>query len=668
MRELHDLQGWGKKRLALLESRDIVRSSQLLYTLPSGYQDTSQLTPIDQMTEEGRSYAFEGTVITGPSLHRVRGMQWVSATIFDESAKIRVMWFNQPWMKAQLAGEQHVVLYGLLTRKKSGLIVVNPSIVKERAILPVYRSIAGIPGKLMKDTIRLLLDEYDEEEDMPLELMEQYGLCSKKFALRQIHFPEDTDSLQRAKYRLAFEELLYYQASLTGLISQRPNGIQIGCEERDEEDFFDSLRFAPTGAQRRVMKQIACDLRSPVAMARMVQGDVGCGKTLIAFGALVLCVNAGFQGALMAPTEILAGQHLQSAMEMLRPLGITCGLLTGKLTAAQKRLAKEAIESGEWQVVIGTHALISEGVNFKCLGLVITDEQHRFGVRQRTNLALKGEQPNVLVMSATPIPRSLALVLYGDLDISVVDEMPPGRKTVTTRIVPEEKREGMYAFIRAEASCGRQTYIVCPLVGDSDAEGMEEMKSAQTLFEELKSSHLKQLRIGLVHGRMKAQDKDDTLGEFRQGALDVLVSTTVIEVGVNVPNATIMVIEDAHRFGLAQLHQLRGRVGRGAQESWCFLLSKPNERLKTLCQTNDGFVIAQKDLELRGSGEFFGTRQSGDPQMPALMLAGESKILERTQEAWHMLRNDETKHNLAQEVLLAAQKRYDQCGKEVARN
>lgn len=344
-------------------------------------------------------------------------------------------------------------------------------------------------------------------------------------------------------------------------------------------------------------------------MARMVQGDVGCGKTLIAFCALYLCVRAGGQAAMMAPTEILAAQHMQSAIEMLAPLGVTCGLLTGHMTAAERRRAREAIASGEWQVVIGTHALISEGVEFADLRLTITDEQHRFGVRQRTQLENKGDAPHVMVMSATPIPRTLSLVLYGDLDLSTVDEMPPGRTPVRTRIVPEEKREGMYAFIRAQAAQGRQAYVVCPLVGEEDmADG--DLRSAAQEQKELEEA-LAPLKIGLVHGKMNKAQKEETLGLFYAGALDVLVATTVIEVGVNVPNATVMVIEGAERFGLAQLHQLRGRVGRGTDEAWCFLMANRSEKLKIMTETNDGFRIAEKDLELRGPGDMFGTRQSG---------------------------------------------------------
>jgi len=368
----------------------------------------------------------------------------------------------------------------------------------------------------------------------------------------------------------------------------------------------------------------------------------------------------------MAPTEILAAQHMQSAVQTLAPLGITCGLLTGKMTAAERRRALEAIESGEWQVVIGTHALISEGVAYRRLSLVITDEQHRFGVRQRTLLEGKGDSPHVMVMSATPIPRSLSLVLYGDLDLSTVDELPPGRTSVKTRIVPEEKRRGLYDFVRAQAAQGRQAYVVCPLVGEDDVPDMDQRSAAQELRELTRA--LAPLRVGMVHGRMKRAEKEDVLALFYAGQLDVLVATTVIEVGVNVPNATVMIIEGADRFGLAQLHQLRGRVGRGAQESWCFLMAEPNERLRTLAATSDGFAIAQKDLELRGAGEFFGTRQHGAPQMPALMLAGDARMIERARAAFLEVSRGEAYEDERRALARAGAARYARGSRTLARN
>ena len=534
------------------------------------------------------------------------------------------------------------------------------------SISPVYGAVPGVGQKVLRDAIRLLLDEYDAADELPESLLTRYGLMNRRCALDQAHFPTDFELLARAKERLAFEELLLFQAGIAGAAGMRREALPLCVKDTWIEEFFETLPFPPTGAQRRVAQEIAQDLRKELAMARMVQGDVGCGKTLIAFCALYLCVRAGGQGALMAPTEILASQHFASAVEMLAPLGITCGLVTGHMTAGERRRAREAILSGEWRVVIGTHALISEGVEFEDLRLVITDEQHRFGVRQRTMLEGKGGSPHVMVMSATPIPRSLSLVLYGDLDLSIVDELPPGRTPVRTRIVPEEKREGLYQFIRAQAAAGFQTYVVCPLVGDEDLDDPD-VRSAAQVQRELQDV-LSPLSVGLVHGRMNKRDKEETLGRFYAGELNVLVATTVIEVGVNVPRATVMVIEGAERFGLAQLHQLRGRVGRGAQESWCFMMAEPNDRLKTLVATNDGFEVAQKDLELRGAGEFFGTRQHGEPEMPALMLSSDSRLLLRTREAFLEISKDPAYNCEYMQILQAAKRRFEKSGAYLARN
>lgn len=665
MRALSEIKGFGPKRLEALEKRGVHSSLDLVERLPSGYRDTTHPMSPAQMTE-GREGCFAGFVKGKPVLHRARGMQWVSATIADEYGQLRCMWFNQPWMRDRLFDTQHVVLYGRCVKKKSGLFVINPSIEEQCDIIPIYSPIPGVGQKPLRDAVQLILEEYDVQDPLPASLVARYQLMDRREALQAAHFPTDFDTLARAKERLAFEELLLFQAGVAGASGGRREAIPLDAKDRWIESFFSRLPYAPTGAQRRVAYEIAEDLRKDRAMARMVQGDVGCGKTMIAFCALYLCVLSGGQGALMAPTEILASQHFQSAVEMLAPLGIACGLVTGRMTVAERRRAREAIASGEWQVIIGTHALISEGVEYENLRLVVTDEQHRFGVRQRTMLEGKGMSPHVLVMSATPIPRSLSLVLYGDLDISIVDELPPGRTPVKTRIVSEEKREGLYSFIRAEAAKGFQTYVVCPLVGEEESDDPD-VRSAAQVQKELAEA-LSPLSVGLVHGRMKKQEKEDALERFYGGEMHVLVATTVIEVGVNVPKATVMVIEGAERFGLAQLHQLRGRVGRGAQESWCFLMAEPNDRLKTLVSTNDGFVVAKKDLEIRGAGEFFGTRQHGEPQMPALMLAADSRLLARTREAFlEIMKSDEYAGERMQ-ILNAAQMRFTRSGSFFARN
>ena len=665
MRTLSEIKGFGPKRLEALEKRGISSALDLIERLPTGYRDTTHPLSPAQMTE-GTTACFEGFVCGKPVLHRVRGMQWVSATIADEYGRIRCMWFNQPWMKDRLFDTQHVTLYGRAVRKKSGVFVINPTLEEPGSIIPVYSVIPGVGQKALRDAVRLLLDEYDEPDVLPDAFVARHDLMDRRLALEAAHFPMDFETLARAKERLAFEELLLFQAGIAGASGVRREALPLAVQDTWIEEFFESLPFPPTGAQRRVAFEIAQDLRKTQAMARMVQGDVGCGKTLIAFCALYLCVRAGGQGALMAPTEILASQHFASAVEMLAPLGITCGLVTGHMTASERRRAREAIASGEWRVIIGTHALISEGVAFEDLRLVITDEQHRFGVRQRTMLEGKGFSPLVMVMSATPIPRSLSLVLYGDLDLSIVDELPPGRTPVRTRIVTEEKREGLYSFIRAQAALGFQTYVVCPLVGEEDMDDPD-IRSAAQVQRELQQA-LAPLSVGLVHGRMSKREKEETLGAFYAGELNVLVATTVIEVGVNVPRATVMVIEGADRFGLAQLHQLRGRVGRGSQESWCFMMAEPNERLKTLVATNDGFEVAKKDLELRGAGEFFGTRQHGEPEMPALMLSSDSRLLLRTREAFLELSKDPAYHGEYMQILEAAKRRFEKSQGYLARN
>ena len=665
MRSLSEIRSFGPKRLTALMARGVCDARDLVERLPVGYKDTTRPLSPAQMTD-GTQACFEGFVIGKPTLQRARGMQWVSATVGDELGKIRCMWFNQSWMRDRLFDTQHVVLYGRAVRKKNGLFVINPTIEEAGGISPVYAQVPGVGQKPLRDAVRLLLDEYDLPDPLPASFRARYGLMNRLEALREAHFPTDMEALARAKDALAFEELLLYQFAVAGAGGERRQAEPLAIDPAWIDDFYESLPFAPTHAQRRVISEVVQDLRGSRAMARMVQGDVGSGKTLIAFCALYLCARCGMQGALMAPTEILAGQHLQSAIEMLAPLGVTCGLLTGRMTAAERRRAHEAIESGEWKVVIGTHALISEGVRFQRLALVITDEQHRFGVRQRTMLEGKGASPHVLVMSATPIPRSLSLVLYGDLDLSTVDELPPGRTHVRTRIVPEEKREGLYSFIRAQVAQGRQAYVVCPLVGEDDVPDAEQRSAAQELQELTRA--LAPLRVGMVHGRMKKAEKEDTLALFYAGQLDVLVATTVIEVGVNVPNATVMVIEGADRFGLAQLHQLRGRVGRGAQESWCFLMAEPNERLRTLVATNDGFAIAQKDLELRGAGEFFGTRQHGVLQMPALMLSGDARLVARAREAFLEVSRDPAYEAERAVLVKAGAEKYARSGRTFARN
>lgn len=638
--KLSELKGLGKVRLAALNNAGILTLTDLLMTLPHGYRDTSVITPLSDI-QEGTPCCIQGFLKNAPKLAHFRGISRVTATLCDETGKLPLIWYNQPWIKDQLSCEEELLLYGKPERDKSGKLHMNsPRREKERALIPEYSPPAGFPAKVFADLIQQALVELDAccPESLPESIRMQYHLCERNFALRQIHAPENREMLALAQRRLAFEQLLLYQAALSILRGTPGNALPIPHQEEDIQRFWQAFPFPPTAAQNRVLHEILCDMQQSTAMRRMVQGDVGCGKTAIALGAIYICALANRQSALMAPTEILARQHYESAQKLLEPLGVKCGLLLGGMKAKERRAALAAIESGEWQLVIGTHALLSEGVIYHDLALAVTDEQHRFGVRQRQLLSQKalGEnEPHVLVMSATPIPRSLALILYGDLELSVVDELPPGRTPVKTRIVPEHKREGLYSFVKEQASAGRQTYIVCPLVEESE---MINAVSAQEMYADLVNGPLSALRIGLTYGAQDAAEKEKTLNAFSAGDIDVLVSTTVIEVGVNVPNATVMIIENADRFGLSQLHQLRGRVGRGAEESWCFLMAEPNERLTTLCSTNDGFVIARKDLEMRGPGEFLGTRQHGDSMFAGMQM--DAPLIEETQKCIRALEKD----------------------------
>ena len=632
---LTKIKGIGPARVKAFEAAGIRTVRELVMFLPKEYRDLNEVTALCDL-KPGDTACVKVRVAGEVSERRARRLLITKLYVTDDTETLPVVWYNQPWLKKQMTPGRELTLYGKAETRQGYVTLVSPVIEQGEGLIPVYRNIAGIPAKALRQSVEaaLRLCEGQWPDELPEDLRRRHDLCERNFAMRNAHFPTSREALQAARRRIAFEELLLYQVALSLFRNAGRAGIAIDFPEDAVEAFWSALPFSPTNAQRRVLDEVARDLRSDRAMARMVQGDVGSGKTAIAFAAIALAHAGGWQAALMAPTEVLARQHYEAARQLLEPMGIRCGLLVGSLTQKQHRLAHEAIASGDWDLAIGTHALITEGVEYKRLGLVVTDEQHRFGVRQRTLLSEKGDQPNVLVMSATPIPRTLSLILYGDLDISIVDELPPGRTPVQTRVVPESKREGLYGFLREEVRKGRQVYVVCPLVEESEA---IEASPAELVYEDLRTNRLPDLRIELVHGRMKPADKDAALERFRTGEADVLVSTTVIEVGVNVPNATVMVIENAERFGLAQLHQLRGRVGRGAHESWCFLMAEPNPRLRFLCSTNDGFKVAQKDMELRGPGELFGTRQSGALSAGIGALAGDTELLKLTHDEAHAL-------------------------------
>lgn len=653
----NDVRGVGPARRAALEQAGFFSPEQLAQRLPIGYRDTTRVVPL-AMLRPGMECAFEAVIARRARVVRQGGRVYVTTTLQDESGTLACTWFSAAWMARNLPTGKRFRFFGRVTRAKNGsLLGVNPRIVDVPCIEPVYRTLDKLPPKTMRSLIAAALDAGRFDDPLPETFRSRYNLCPRQFALRQAHFPKTREALDQARRRLAFEELTLFQTYLHALRTPNPKGVKIPSARAHAEAFWKSLPFAPTDAQRRALEDIRRDMAAAAPMGRLVQGDVGCGKTAIAFAALYLAARAGVQGAMMAPTEVLAAQHYRNAQQQLAPLGIACALLTGKQTASQRKAAQAQVASGEAQVVFGTHALISQDVAYHRLGLVITDEQHRFGVRQRASLSGKAEgpAPNVLVMSATPIPRTLSLILFGDLNVSIVDTLPPGRIPVKTRIVPEAKRDGMYGFIRGQAAAGKQAYVVCPLVEDSET---REGASAQAMYETLRDGPFSGLRVALVHGRQRAEEKDALLQAFAEGALDILVSTTVIEVGVDVPNATVMVIENADQFGLSQLHQLRGRVGRAGAQSYCFLMAQPNERLLALQSTTDGFVIAQKDLEQRGPGEWFGTRQHGAPEMPGAALGGDMALMEETRRAVDQLLTDPSRRHEAAAMRSAAAARF----------
>ena len=613
--ELTELSGIGPVRAETLRAMGIFSLRDLLYTLPVRYEDHDTVSPCS--TKNEGFILVNGRLVQDPKLSVFHGLKKVTATVEDETGKMPVCWYNMPWLANQFKKDQTIRLYGRLSVRNNRRVLQNPKIVQPgEGFVPVYRAIKGFPAKSFRKLIQTALNNVDDccPESLPTGFRIKHHLCELNYAIRQAHFPESMNALQIARRRLSFEQILLYLVFVTLAGSSRQQGIPFTFNREDISSYWDSLPFQPTGSQRKVLNDIAGDLVKPSAMSRLVQGDVGCGKTAVAFGAVFLSRISGFQACMMAPTEILAVQHFENAQKTLEPLGVRCRLLTGNTRAKERKIILQELKEQKCDVVFGTHALISKDVEYGKLGLVITDEQHRFGVNQRTSLQIKGKKsdtfPHVLVMSATPIPRTLALILYGDLDLSVIDELPSGRIPVKTRLVPESKRNDMYQFLRDETGKGKQAYIVCPLVDEDDEK--TEIHSAKILHDRLKEHELKGLRIGLTWGSQKPEEKDRVLHAFAEGLYDVLVSTTVIEVGVNNPNATIMIIENAERYGLSQLHQLRGRVGRGKDESWCFLFAEPSEKLRLFCSTNDGFIIAQKDLEIRGPGDLLGTRQSGN--------------------------------------------------------
>ena len=648
---LDNIRGIGKKRAEGLQKLGLNTVRDMLFYLPRDYQNFSESVPVSALTE-GICCA-ELRIHAEPRVaHPRRGLSIVSATGVDGTGKVNIVWFNQPYRKKQVQIGAGYFVYGRVRMKGKTATFENPDIEpianaeggssRTLGILPTYSLTAGIGQKVMRTMARVCVDlaQGHLTETLPEAIREQYRLCEINYAVSQAHFPDDMQTLAAARRRLGMEEVIYLMLAVEWMkqCRQEARGVAFQTDGLLAE-FLEKLPFAPTDAQRRVLADIEKDMCSPAQMNRMVQGDVGAGKTILALYALYIAQKNGYQGALMAPTELLARQHAENARRIFGDQ-IQIDLLVGSLTPRQKKEIHERLAAGTTDIAIGTHALIQEAVQFQKLGVVIADEQHRFGVRQRGALS-QGNQADTLIMSATPIPRTMTMILYGDLDVSVLNGLPPGRKPVQTRLVPPAKSAALYDYVAAHAREGKQSYVVGALI-EPDEEGA--LRSVTEIAEELKKGSLRGISVGLLHGRMRAQEKEAILEAFRAGEVMVLVATTVIEVGVDVPNACIMVIEDADRFGLAQLHQLRGRVGRGHTQSWCFLRTNADkaetmERLQTLCDSQDGFEIAQRDLELRGPGEFLGTRQSGSRENTLLHLVDNMEMLEQAQKiAQHVLK------------------------------
>lgn len=633
------LKGVGPKTAERFEKLGIVTLADLLCHYPRRYIDFSRPYSIAEAPPDTEC-VVKAEVFAKPAgriLPGGRRMERITAG--DDVSSLEITWFNNPYATQKLELGQEYYFEGIVTGGMLRRQMVNPQVRTAAQITAapfeaVYPQTEGLSSTVIAKCIRQLLPHAELLPDpLPEEMLKKYRLLSKADAVRAIHCPATEEEAFAARRRLIYEELLVLQLGIGRMKNRGSASTGAPMQRLDPAPFWASLPFSPTGAQRRAVDEILTDLSGSTSMNRLLQGDVGSGKTLVAAAAIWACIRSGYQAALLAPTEILAAQHAENLNRMLAPFGMRVALLTGGMKAAARRTTLAAIRSDEADLVVGTHAILSEGVEFARLGLAVVDEQHRFGVRQRGILAEKAANPHLLVMSATPIPRTLGLLIYGDLDISILDELPPGRKPVKTRCITGKKRRDLYGFLDREIGAGRQVYIVCPAIEDTPDGGLNAVKS---YYEDIAKALLPDRRVGLMHGKLKPKEKAAVMDDFKAGRLDALVSTTVIEVGVDVPNATVMVIENAERYGLSALHQLRGRVGRGAAESWCFLVSdntaeSVQKRLKFLCSTSDGFAVAQFDLETRGPGDFFGSRQHGLPTLQIADLMNDTRTLHAAQ-------------------------------------
>lgn len=662
------VKGVGPNRVKLLNKLGIFTLKDLITYYPRGYEDRSKPKNLCECID-GEEALIEGIAIgrvTDVRMKTKKSMQ--KLVIRDETRTATVTWFNQPYLKSKFQSGKKYKFFGKINKIYGKINITSPvfdeiDITNNTGrIIPIYPLTYNLSQNTIRKIIENGLNDIKEngnlEETLPDYILKQYNLKNINNAINDIHFPKQYTDFSLARNRLVFEELLSTQLALLQLKNNNlsdKKGI-IFNKDAKMSDVINILPFKLTKAQLKVLEEIDENMESNKSMNRLLQGDVGSGKTVVAIISAYKAVKSGYQVAILAPTAILAIQHLNNFKNILNKFDIKCELLISGLTKKQKEEILEKLQKGEIDILIGTHAMLEENVIFNNLGLVVTDEQHRFGVKQRTKMAQKGQNPDVLVMSATPIPRTLALILYGDLDISIIDELPPNRKTIETFAVTKDMDERVNNFIRKQVNEGRQAYIVCPLVEDSEEED-NDLKSVISLYEKCKKETFSNYRVDYIHGKMKQKEKDIIMNSFKNGEIDILISTTVIEVGVDVPNASIMVIEDSQRFGLAQLHQLRGRVGRGEYKSYCVLKyegkgQNTKERMKVMCETNDGFLISQKDLELRGSGDFFGTMQHGIPEFKIANLFTDMPILKLAQEASIKILNNDSKLEKEENKLL----------------
>lgn len=651
------IKGVGPNRVKLLNKIGIYTLKDLITYYPRTYEDRSKPKNICECTN-GEEALIEGIVCNRISEVRMHGKTMQKLIIRDETMSANITWFNQSYLKSRFEVGKKYKFYGRINNQYGKISMTSPvfdDIDKDNntgKIIPIYPLTFSLSQNVLRKIIENGLSEIEGkiEETLPEKMLKEYKLEELNKAIKEIHFPQEFKEFDKARNRLVFEELFAVQLALLELKNKyitEDKGIQFSKDAKIS-DIINELPFKLTKAQLKVLEEIDNNMESDKPMNRLLQGDVGSGKTVVAMCAAYKAVKSGYQAAIMAPTAILASQHLENFKKIFDRLNIKCELLISGITKKKKEEILQELKEGKIDILIGTHALIEENVVFKNLGLVVTDEQHRFGVKQRTKIAQKGENPDVLVMTATPIPRTLALILYGDLDISIIDELPPNRKQIETFAVGKNMTQRVNLFIKKQIQQGRQAYIVCPLVEDDEESNL---KSVEKLYKEYKTTIFPEYKVEYIHGKMKTKDKDSIMKDFKDGKIDILISTTVIEVGVDVPNSNIMVIENAERFGLAQLHQLRGRVGRGEYQSYCILKYKGSspvakQRMKIMQDTNNGFIIAEKDLELRGTGEFFGTRQHGLPEFKIANLFKDIEMLKLVQSVAIKIESEDPKLEL----------------------